>query len=78
MGYLLRLITAMLLTIGALSWLIFLGQLYEKLVHPGDKNLSGGEFFLAGLVLVFFTLVVYIGFRPHRETPPTKEPPSYH
>jgi len=68
----------MLLTIGGLSWLIFLGQLYEKLVHPEDKNLNGGEFFLVGLVLTFFTVIVYLGFRSHREPPPTKEPPSDH
>ena len=66
MGCLLRLITVMLLTLGALLWFVFLGQLYEKLVHPEQKNLNTGEFFWLGLALFFFTAITYMGFRIKR------------
>ena len=66
----------MLLTMGAFLWLCFLEALYEKLVHPAQKNLSGEQFFLVGLVLVFFTVIIYLGFRSQREPaePPAAEP----
>ena len=63
MGCLLRLITVMLLTVGVFLWFFFLTQLYEKVAHPQQRNLSSGEFFLTGLVLTFFTIVTYLGFR---------------
>jgi len=63
MGCLLRLITVMFLTAGALLWFAFLVQLYEKIVHPHQKNLSGEGFFLVGLILAFFTVIIYLGFR---------------
>lgn len=66
MGCSLQLIKVMLLT-GVLLWLTFLSQLYEKLVHPERKNLSGGGFFLVGLALAFFTVIIYLGFRSRNE-----------
>jgi hypothetical protein len=63
MGCLLKLVTGGLLTIGALLWLTFLVQLFEKLVHPQQKNLSGEGFFIVGLVLTFLTAFIYLGFR---------------
>ncbi|WP_210514018.1 hypothetical protein [Hymenobacter terricola] len=63
MGCLLKVMTAMFLTAGALLWLVFLGQLYEKMVHPNQKNLNGEQFFLIGLVLAFFTVIICLGLR---------------
>ncbi len=51
MKLLLRLVTVMLVTLGAFLWLVFLSQFYEKIVRPETKNLRGEEFFLVGLVL---------------------------
>jgi hypothetical protein len=78
MGCLLRLVTVMLLTMGAFLWFMFLGQLYEKLVHPAQKNLNGEEFYLFGLVLAFFTVIIALGFRRWRKSPqpPADEPRS--
>ena len=67
MGCLLKLVTGMLLGIGAFLWFAFLGQLYEKTMHPDMKNFSGSEFFLAGLILAFLTALTYLGFRSRNE-----------
>ena len=66
----------MLLTVGAFLWFVFLVQFYEKLVHPTQKNLSGEEFYLFGLVLLFFTVIIFLGFRRWRKHPqlPTDKP----
>ena len=58
----------MLGTAGAVLWLFFLTQLFEKFVHPMQRNLSNEEFFLAGLVLALFTTVTYLGFRDRSES----------
>ena len=73
MGCLLRLITVMLLTAGACLWLVFLGQVYEKLVHPEQKNFNSGEFFWLGLGLFFLTAITYLGFRAKRAARSAKD-----
>ena len=71
MGCLLKLITVMLLAIGGISWVFFFAQLFKKIVHPNQKNLRGEEFFLVGLMLLFLTVISYLGFRKRslRNTP---------
>jgi len=68
MGCLLRLITVMLLTLGALLWFGFLGALYEKMLHPGQKNLNTKHLFWLGLGL-FFSPPLLTGVFAPNESP---------
>ena len=68
MRVLLRTTTGIIVAFGAFVWGVFLVQLYEKAVHPHQKNLNGDEFYGVGLILTFLTVMAYLGLHSARKS----------